>query len=151
MLEKLLKGSGAELISQLGNQFNLDPSQAKKAADVSTETIKNGVLGEIKSGNFDGILSLLNGNLSTSGNALTNKLTNSLMGGLMAKVGLKGDIAQRVASFVVPFLIQKVSGNRPSGGFTAANLQSVLGDSTTHIIKDKAAGLLKGRLGGMFK
>jgi hypothetical protein len=151
MLEELLKSGGKELISQLGSQFNLDASQANQVAEVSSETIKNELFDEAKSGNFDGILSLFNGSTSSAGSALSGKLTNSLVGSLLSKVGLKNEMAQKVATFVIPFILQKISGNKPSGGFSAGDLTSLLGGSTTDILKDKASNLLKGGLGGLFK
>jgi len=151
MLDQILKSGGSELISQLGSKFNLNPSQGLKVADVTTDVLKKGITNEVTSGNFDGILSLLNGKSSSAGNAITNSLTESLVAGFISKVGLSKEISGTIAKFVIPFVVSKLSKNKPSGGFNASNLIEMFQGSAGDAIKDKAGDLLKGGLGNLFK
>ena len=150
MLEQLLKAGGSELISQLGSKFNLTPSQGEKVADVTTDVIQKGITKEVTSGNFDGILSLLNGQSSSAGNALTNSFTESLVAGFISKVGLSKEISGTIAKFVIPFAMSKLSKNKPAGGFNASSLMDMVKGSAGDAIKDKAEDLLKGGLGKLF-
>lgn len=151
MLEQLLKSGGSELLSQLGSKFNVDKAIGSKILDVSSENLKKNLGGEVMSGNLDGILSLLNGKGGSAASALSGKLTQSLVGDLLGKVGLKGDMANQVGSFVVSFVVDAISKKKPAGGFNASSLTDMFKDSAANLLKDKAAGLLKGGLGGLFK
>jgi len=151
MLDELLKSGGSELISQLGSKFNLNSTQGNKVVDVTTDVLKKGITKEVTSGNFDGILSLLNGKSSSAGSALTNSLTESLVAGFISKVGLSKEVSGTIAKFVIPFLMSKLAKNKPSGGFNAASLMSIVQGSAGDAIKGKAEDLLKGGLGNLFK
>jgi hypothetical protein len=151
MLDSILKSGGAELVAQLGKKFNLDAVQGGKVIDVAKDTLQKNLLSEVTSGNFDGVLSMLNGSSSGAGSALTGKLTDSLVSGLMSKVGIKNELAKNVAQFIIPFVMQKLSGQKPAGGFTQGNIMDMIQGAAAGSIKDKAADLLKGGLGKLFK
>jgi len=151
MLEELIKSGGSELMSQLGSKFNLNSTQGNKVVDVTTDVLKKGITKEVTSGNFDGILSLLNGKSSSAGSALTNSLTESLVAGFISKVGLSKEVSGTIAKFVIPFLMSKLAKNKPAGGFNAASLMQMVQGSAGDAIKDKAGDLLKGGLGNLFK
>lgn len=112
--------------------------------------MQKGITKEVTSGNFDGILSLLNGKSSSAGSALTNSLTESLVAGFISKVGLSKEISGNVAKFVIPFIVSKIAKNKPSGGFDASSLMQMVQGSAGDAIKDKAGDLLKGGLGKLF-
>ena len=138
-------------MSQLGRKFNLISTQGNKVVDVTTDVLKKGITKEVTSGNFDGILSLLNGKSSSAGSALTNSLTESLVAGFISKVGLSKEVSGTIAKFVIPFLMSKLAKNKPAGGFNAASLMQMVQGSAGDAIKDKAGDLLKGGLGNLFK
>lgn len=150
MIESLLKSGGAELVAQLGSKFGLDDSVAQKVTDVSAQTLQDGFLSEITSGNFDGILSLLNGKSSPAASALTGNLTDSLVSGLLSKVGLKSDVAVKIAQLVIPYVVKLIQGNKTGGDFDASDLTGMFKGAAGDMLKDKAADLLKGGLGGLF-
>ena len=151
MLEQVLKSAGAEIVSQLGSKFGLDASKGKGVMNVAGDTIKEGLLSEVTSGKLDGVLSLLNGKTSAAGSTLTNKLTSSMVGGLIEKIGLKGDVAKSVATFVIPLIIQQFTKKKPTGGFDSGSLMDMITGSATNSLKDKASDLLKGGFGKLFK
>ncbi len=146
MLEQLLKSGGSELISQFGSKFKLNSDQGQKVADVTTDVLKKGITNEVTSGKFDGILSLLNGTSSSAGNALTSSLTESLVSSFISKVGLSKEMSATIAKFVIPFIMSKLSKNKPSGGFDASSLMEMFQGSAGDAIKNKA----KDMLGGLF-
>ncbi|MFT3740775.1 MAG: hypothetical protein QM786_18650 [Breznakibacter sp.] len=151
MLEKILKSGGAELISQLGAKFNVDGALGSKILDVSSDTLQKGFTDEVVSGNFDGILSLFNGTGNSAASALSGRLTQSLVGNLLSKVGLKNETALQVAQFVVQFVADKFTKQKPAGGFDASSITDMFKGAAGNLLKDKASDLLKGGLGGLFK
>ncbi len=151
MLDNLLKEGAPELLSSLANKFNLSSAQAGNALDVTTETLQGDLLNEAKSGNVDGILSLFNGQSSSATSSLTGKLTNSLAKNLLSKVGISNEIAVKVSEFIIPFVIERISNKKPSGGFTSESIIDLFKGSLGSQIQDKASDLLKGGLGGLFK
>lgn len=150
MIERLLKSGGSELIAQLGAKFGLDNSVAQKVTDVSAQTLQDGFLSEITAGNFDGILSLVNGKSSSAANALNGSLTDSLVSGLLNKVGLKNDMAVKIAQMVIPYVLKLIKGQKTSGDFDASDLTGMFKGAAGDMLKDKASNLLKGGLDGLF-
>ena len=151
MLDSILKEGGSELLSQLSGKFNIDSAQGSKVLGVATDSLKGDLLQEVTSGNISGILSLFNGQSTSASTALTGKLTSSLAGNLLEKVGIKNEIALKVAQFIIPFVIEKISNKKPSGGFSADSVTDLLKGSVGDVLKNKAGDLLKGGLGGLFK
>lgn len=151
MLNQILKTGGSQIISQLGKNFGMDATQSNQVLDVAGSTLKDGLLKEVTSGNLDGILSLVNGQSSSAASALSSQLTQSMVGGLMDKVGIKNDLAKKVASFVIPMIIQQFVNKKPSGGYQSDNLMDLIKGSAADTLKDKASDLLKGGLGKLFK
>jgi hypothetical protein len=151
MLEQILKSGGSELLSQLGSKFNIDKSVGSKILDVSGDTLKSGLGKEVLSGNFDGILALLNGKGGSAASALSGSLTKSLVGNLLDKVGLKNEMAQQVATMVVSFVVDSFAKKQPKGGFSVESLTEMFKSSAGDMLKNKASDLLKGGLGGLFK
>lgn len=94
---------------------------------------------------------MFNGDGASAGNALSGKLTQSLVGSLLSKVGLQNQVAVKVAEFVVQFVVEKISTQKPSGGFDASNITDTFKGAAGNLLKDKASDLLKGGLGGLFK
>lgn len=146
-----MKSGGAELLSQLGSKFNVDKAVGSKILDVSGSSLKKGLGDQVMSGNIGGILDLLNGKGGSAANSLTSTLTKSLVGDLLSKVGLKNEMAQQVAPFVVSFVTNAFNKDKPKGGFSADSLTDMFKASATDMLKNKASDLLKGGLGGLFK
>ena len=151
MLSTILKEGGSELLSQLAGKFNLDSEKSGEVLNVATESVQNDLLAEVTSGNLSGILSLFNGESSSTAGLLSEKITGSLAQNLLNKVGIKNEIAIKVAQFVIPFIVEKISQKKPSGGFTSGGVTDLITGSLGDQLQNKAADLLKGGLGGLFK
>ncbi len=151
MLEQILKSGGAEILSQLGSKFNIDKAVGGKILDVSGSSLKKGLGDQVMSGNIGGLLDLLNGKGGSAASSLTNTLTKSLVGDLLAKVGIKSELAQQVAPFIVSSVVNAFGKDKPKGGFNADSLTEMFKGSAGDMLKNKASDLLKGGLGGLFK
>jgi hypothetical protein len=145
-----MKEGGAELLSQLAGKFNLDADKGTEVLNTTTDSLQSDLLGEVTSGNFSGILALFNGESTGAASSLSDKFTGSLAQNLLNKVGIKNEIAIKVAQFIIPFIVEKISQKKPSGGFTASSITDMLKGSVGENLQDKAADLLKGGLGKLF-
>jgi len=145
-----MKEGGSELLSQLAGKFNFDDDKGSEVLNVTTDSLQGDLLSEVTSGNLSGILSLFNGESTGAASSLTDKLTGSLAQNLLNKVGIKNEIAIKVAQFVIPFIIEKISQKKPAGGYTSGGITDMLKGAIGDNLQDKAADLLKGGLGKLF-
>ena len=151
MLDSILSSAKGELLNQLGSKFNLNPDQANKTVDTAKKTVTDGLLKEVTSGNISGLTSLLNGGGQGS-NPIASGISTQLVTNLVQKVGLNQQMASTISSFVVPFILSKLSANKPAGGFSADSITSMLGGDVGDKVKSMLGGEggVGGALGKMF-
>lgn len=142
MIDSIIKNLGPQLISKLTGDFDLSKDQASKAVETTQSSLLGSMTKELTSGNTDGLLSLLNSGRSGEGSGVFNTLLTNLAGDYAKKLGVPGGTAQKIADFVLPLVIDKItSGTGGSAG--KADLMKMIGSG--------AGDLLKGGLGGLFK
>lgn len=153
MLDTIINAAKGELTKQLGSQFQLNPQQADKALSLTKDGMQAGLLKEVTSGNISGLVNLFNGKSPVAGNPIVNGIVTQLVGSFTSKLGLNPQMASTVANFVVPFIVSKISSQKPSGGFDSAKLTQILGGAAAgqlgNLVKDQGQGLL-GKVGKMF-
>ncbi len=150
MLDSILNSAKGELLNQLGSKFNLNPDQAGKTVDAAKKSVTDGLLKEVTSGNVNGLVNLFNGKSPVQGNPIVNGIAQQLVTSLVQKVGLNQQVAGTVSNFVVPFIVSKISGSKPSGGFNSGDLTSLLGGGIGDKIKSAVGGNVGGTLGKIF-
>ncbi len=108
--------------------------------------LKMDLLKRAKQGKLDDILGLLSKDGATSGFA--NSLISSTISNLVTKVGLPQNVANQIASFAVPFIVNKL-GNFASakGQDNKEGVQDLLGDLLKGSVKDKLLGGLGMKFG----
>ena len=138
---------------QLGSKFQLNQQQADKALSLTKDSLQAGLLKEATSGNISGLMNLFNGKSPVAGNPIVNNIASQLVGSFTSKLGLSPQIASTVANFVVPFLLSKISSQKPASGFDQAKLTELLGGAAGgqlgNILKTQGEGLL-GKVGKLF-
>ena len=153
MLDTIISAAKNELTQQLGSKFQLNPQQADKTLAITKDGLQAGLLKEVTSGNISGLMNLFNGKSAVSGNPIVNNIVSTVVGSLTSKLGLSPQIASAVGNFVVPFLVSKISSQKPSSGFDQAKITEMLGGAAAgqlgDLMKTQGTGLM-GKLGKIF-
>ncbi len=134
MLNSIFSAAKGELTQQLGSKFQLNSQQAEQAVGLTKDTIQSGLLKEAGSGNISGLLNLFNGNSPVGGNPIVTGISNQLVSALTSKLGLSPQVAGAVSTFAVPFIMSKISGNKPSGGFDQSKITEMLGGAGGNVV-----------------
>ena len=150
MLDQLLAGAKSELTKQISSKFQLDSTQAEKAAATTKDTVQAGLMKEVASGNISGLTNLLNSG-GAAGNPIVANLSKQVVDNLTSKLGLSPQIASAISTFAIPFILGKISGNK-TGGFDASTVTKMFGGGNLADSLQGAAGkALGGKLGKFFK
>ncbi len=110
-------------------------------------------MNELTSGNISGLKSLFKGELDIASNPIVGNIVNQLVESLSSKVGLSPNLASSIGTFVIPFVMNKISGKQPAGGFDLSSLTSMLsseGSGLGETLKSGLGGALGGSLGKLF-
>jgi hypothetical protein len=150
MIQDILKNLSPELVNGLTQQVGLNSNQANEALATTSDTLISSLGKEVTSGNFDGILNMLNKGSNASKSPLFDSIAGNLTKNYISKMGLSPQIAGMVSSFVLPKIISTLSSSK-SGGFNQADLIKMIGQSAGGSLGDKASSILKGGLGNLFK
>src|SRR5690606_38662596 len=108
------------------------------------------VSGQVKNGNIEGLVSMLNSDSNFSSNATFQTFVSNLNQDFIQKLGLSPEVSSKISTFVLPFILQKIS-TFMGGKVDADGLKNILGSGLGDSLKNKAGDLLKGRLGNLFK
>lgn len=140
MLDSLLKGP---LTDFLKSKTGLAPDKSEQSAEVAKNTVVDNMKEEASNGNFDNIMGLLKSDTNPS-NPLITKISNSLVGNLTSKVGLSPEMANKVTTMAIPFILSKIGSHTAQGTDTSA-LSNLLGGGSGMLggLKDKLGGLGK--------
>lgn len=142
MLNNFLDTIKGELIGKLADNTGLESGKLNRSAEVTTDSIKEGITEKAGQGQFDDIVALTKPGGESSGFA--NNLINKTVNNLAAKVGLPGDMATKVAGFAVPFVISKLRDfTSQKGKNDKEGIRDMLGDLAGGSLKDKLGGLGK--------
>jgi hypothetical protein len=150
MLQEIINQAGEGLLSKLTGQFGIDESKAREALSVSKESLVSSLGKEVGSGNFDGILELLNAGNAAQNTDLFKNLLSGLNTDYVAKLGISPETATQIGNMVLPAIISAISGSK-SGEIGKFDLVKMLGEGFGGSLMDKAGDILKGGLGNLFK
>lgn len=146
MITDFLNTIKGELTGQLAGKTELSQDKLGSAADIVTNTFKEGIKDKAATGQFDDIAALLGKGGASSGFA--NNLIKNAVGNLVGKLGLPQNIANQVATFAVPFVINKLgSFASAKGKDNKEGVQELLGDLIKGSVKDKLLGGLGKKFG----
>jgi len=135
-----------ELTGKLAGQSELSNDKAEKASGTVTNTVKEEITEKAEKGQFDEIKALSEEGGASSGFA--NNLVTKVAGNLSGKVGLSPNVANKVAAFAVPFVINKFKDlTAAKGKDNKQGMMEMLGDLTKGSFKDKLTGGLGKKFG----
>jgi hypothetical protein len=146
MINNFLQTIKGDLAGKLAGQTDLSSNKAEEASSTVTGTVQNEITDKAEKGQFDEIMGLFGKGGTSTGFA--NNMISKVTGNLSSKVGLSPDVANKIASFAVPFIVSKL------GDFTSAKgkdnkggIQEMMGDLMKGSYKDKLPGNLGKKFG----
>lgn len=146
MIGNVLQTIKRELAGKLTGETELSGNKAEEASATVTDTVKDGLTEKAEKGQFDDIMGLLGKGGESTGFA--NNMVSKVTGNLATKVGLSPDMAGKIASFAVPFVISKLGSLTSSKGTdNKQGIQEMMGDLMKGSLKDKLPGGLGKKFG----
>ncbi len=144
MLDSILQELKGAIGKDVQQRAGLTPDKADRAIELAGHSAKEVAEDEVRKGNVQGLMSLLNNKDSAShSNPIVSKIGANLVGKLVNTLGLSPQIAKQVEGVVVPMMISFIGSrfqeSKESGG---GGLGGLLGGNM---------GGLGGMLGGFFK
>ncbi|MBD8489417.1 hypothetical protein IFO69_11745 [Echinicola sp. CAU 1574] len=149
MIKDILSNIGPEVISNITSQFGLTEDQASQAVETTKQSLTKTATKEAGSGNFDGLLALVNQGSGATGTSTFEKFASNLAGDYVSKLGISPTIAKQVTGFVLPLVLDKIAA-QTGGNAGKADLMKLIGGSAGDLLKGKAGDMLGG-LGNLFK
>lgn len=146
MINNILQTIKGELTGKLAGQSELDSNKAEEASGTVTNTVKEEITKKAEKGQFDDIKALSEEGGASTGFA--NSLIDKVAFNLSGKVGLSPDVANKIAAFAVPFVINKFKDlTAAKGKDNKEGMMEMLGDLTKGSFKDKLTGGLGKKFG----
>nr|WP_297166261.1 DUF937 domain-containing protein [uncultured Dysgonomonas sp.] len=143
MLEGILDLVKEQVVPAIANNENIPADKRSAVVETTTTTVVEGLKEYFTPDNISSITSLFSG--EAGGSNIVSGLQNSVVNALSEKLGLNKDIANSIASAVIPAIMSLFSqkANDPNDeSFTIESLIGALGG--------KSGGGLLGMLGGLF-
>lgn len=143
MLEGILDLVKEQVVPAITNNENIPADKRSAVVETTTTTVVEGLKEYFTPDNISSITSLFSG--EAGGSNIVSGLQNSVVNALSEKLGLNKDIANSIASAVIPAIMSLFSqkANDPNDeSFTIESLIGALGG--------KSGGGLLGMLGGLF-
>ena len=146
MIDKFLQAIKGELAGKLAGQSELSNDKAEEASSIVTNTVKDEVSEKARKGQFDDIMALIGKGDTSSG--YVRNLESKVAGKLTGKVGIPQSIATKIASFAVPFVVNKLEDFTSSKGKdNKEGIKEMLGGRGLGSLKDKLPGGLGKKFG----
>ena len=146
MINNILQTLKGELAGKLAGQSELSSDKAEEASSTITNTVKDEITSKAEKGQFDDIMSLLGKGGAASGFA--GNLESKVAQNLAARVGIPQNVASKIASFAVPFVVNKLGDFTSSKGKdNKEGIQEMLGGLGLGSLKDKLPGGLGKKFG----
>jgi hypothetical protein len=150
MLNEILGNKSNELISALKEKVGLEQDEAKQALDLTKENLVSKIGKEAMSGNFDGVLNMVNKGSSAGQSPLFQNIIGGLNSDFISKMGLSPEIANKISTMVLPAVIKAISDYK-EGNLNTSDLGKMFGKEMGGSVFEKAGGLFKGGLGNFLK
>lgn len=146
MIDNLLDTIKGSLIDQLGKNTNADSNQLGDITQEVTSTFKEGLINQFSAGNLGDIVGLFNKEGSQS--PMASMLSQKTVSNLISKLGISESISKQIATFAVPFLIEKFGVLLTTNGKNnESGINELIGDLTGGTLKNQLLGGLGKKLG----
>lgn len=152
MLDQLINVIKDQAVDHFVNKSEVPNEQAEQAAEVTGQSILEGLTEQLKDGNITEITDLLNGRSSDlSSNPMVKNIMENLSGKLGNQFGLENNSAEQAGS-VLPGLMENVIGKfmSPKKEDAAFNVNDLVNQVAGDAVKDKMNDMLGDALGNIF-
>lgn len=142
MLDTIINDLKGAIGTDVQQRAGLNPEKADRAIELAGQSAKEVAEDEVRKGNMQGLMSLLNNKGTAShSNPIVSKIGANLVGKLVTTLGLTPEVAKQVEGVVVPLMVSFI-GNR----FAKEGMGGLAG-----MLGGGKMGGLGGMLGGLFK
>lgn len=146
MIDNLLNSIKSSLTDKLEQNTNADSNQLGDISQEITSTFKDGLLSHFSKGNVSDIVGLFEKGGSQS--PLASALTKSTVSNLISRLGISESLSKQIATFAVPFVVDKLGALLTSEGKNSeAGISELLGGLLEGSVKDKLLGGLGKKFG----
>lgn len=145
MLDDILKLVKQEVLPAITNNAEVPSDKKDAVIETTTSTIVDGLKKQFTPDNLSAITNLFSGDTSEGSNIVSG-LQSSVVNALSEKVGLNKDVANNIASAVIPAIIGLFSKKVNDPEDKGFNIESIIGA----LSGGKGSSGLLGMLGGLF-
>jgi hypothetical protein len=123
MIDQIINNLKGELGSKLIS-LGLPESKTNGAIKLAKETVQSQLQGQVSGGNIQGLLSLFSGKPPLDQSSLVKTMVSDYGTKMITKLGVSDTIAKSVSSFIIPFVMSRVS-NQVAGSGEAGMLKLI--------------------------
>ena len=143
MLEGILDLVKEQVVPAIANNENIPADKRSAVVETTTTTVVEGLKEYFTPDNISSITSLFSG--ESGGSNIVSGLQSSVVNALSEKLGLNKDVANSIASAVIPAIMSLFSQKANDPNDEAFTIESLIG-----ALGGKSGGGLLGMLGGLF-
>lgn len=155
MLDKIMEMVGGDALNEITSKAGISMDQAKEMLPLAQDSLQEGLMSQLTSGNTDGLLGMFN---SVAGGGLSN---NGIFGSIkgmfaqkvMTSMGLPASVAGLAAGSGLTSIIGGLSGMLQADGenddIDASNILNVLGGGDAGGVLGGLLGAVTGGAGGV--
>jgi len=111
MLENLLSGLKGEFAGELTKKIGIPIDKVDDVMKIAGQVASTEVTKEATSGGLDTIMNLFSKSANnSSANSLQDNIVKGIVTNLISKVGLDASMANMAANYLVPMIMEKVTG-----------------------------------------
>ncbi len=146
MIDTIISSIKGEITEKLTGDLGVPANNVDDTLSVAKDSIFDTLKGEASGGNLSGIMNMISGGGNISNNPLVTGMVSNMVGGLTSKLGFDSSKASSIATFIIPFIMQKFSNKAQEDNMDEGDISKMLMGGLMGNMKDK----LGGALGGIF-
>ncbi|MCK5539231.1 MAG: hypothetical protein KAI79_20580 [Bacteroidales bacterium] len=146
MIQELLSGMKGEIIGELTEKIGIPTDKMDDIMGIVGSVATTEVTKEATGGGIGNIMNLFSSSdNNSSANSLQDNIVNGVVADLISKLGIEESMAKMAAAYVVPMLMEKITGkNSETADDDASPITKMFG-----IVSSGDDGLM-GKIGGFF-
>jgi hypothetical protein len=129
MIEQIIGTLKIELSEKFTKEFGIAEEQTEPALSLAQKNIIEAIKEEVSRGNFNGLFSLLQEKEGVSSNPIVKHMIRKYSADLGLKLGLDPSVADKLATFTIPFILHKFQHLSQEQGLDLTALMAMLNPS----------------------
>jgi uncharacterized protein YidB (DUF937 family) len=144
MLENIIGLVKDQVLNTVSGNANIPEDKKDSVVETTTSAVLSGLKDHFTPDNLSAITSLFGGG-SGAGNNISSSLQTTVVSALSEKVGLNKDLANSIASSVIPAIMGLLSNKSNDPNDSGFSVESIIG-----ALSGKGGGGILGALGSLF-